>query len=381
MTPTPEVQPLSRNHRRFIFALSILSFVTVVPLLVFYAIGYRIDLSGETRNIRAVGGMYISAEAEEIDIYIDDKPVEDMRFFQNAAYVQNLDAGLHRVHVQGSDMQTWVKDLPVYAHIVTEANTFNLPLRPQVRLITPYQTEAGQSVVSFSATSTLSFASSTNSWYATSTKATSTYVADPEYDYVESLFASSTEQRHLLAEQMRLLNERFKFGTATSTLVATSTATTTKYFRDVKLEESNGEVEAVWVGDKNKKPYYYCVTYRGEGSTAIAYGSHVMADIRKEYGTSTDFTDHDLIDTQLCRESIRIDRKNQSVQYFDFLPGSEHHIVMQLQDGVYVVEVDDRSWQNVQLLYPGDYLDVVVDGGRIYIKDGDYLLEVFAELI
>ncbi len=49
---------------------------------------------------------------------------------------------------------------------------------------------------------------------------------------------------------------------------------------------------------------------------------------------------------------------------------------MHLSDGLYVVEVDDRSWQNTQLLYPGEDITVVQDGGRIYVADEDSYVEV-----
>lgn len=382
MTPTPDIQPLSQNHRRSLFVLAIIIFVLIVPALVFYAIGYRVDLSGETRNIRAVGGMYVSSDAEDIAIYIDDEPVEDMRFFQQAAYIQNLDAGLHQIHVQGEGIQTWVKDLPVYPHIVTEARSFNMPSTTQMRVITQYETEQGESVVGINATSSFAFASTTNVWYATSTKATTSFAINPEYTYVSTLFASSTANRKMMAEQLRVANERFRFGVDDdNTVLSTTTATTTKIFRDVELYEQGDEVMARWLGDRDHIPYYYCVTYRGEITTSLGYGSHVMEDLKAEYGTSTNFLDKSLFNTQMCRQDIRIDRKFQAVQYFDFIPDSEHHVLMQLQDGVYVVEIDDRSWQNVQLLYPGDYLEVVVDGGQIYIKDDENLLEVFTELI
>jgi hypothetical protein len=53
---------------------------------------------------------------------------------------------------------------------------------------------------------------------------------------------------------------------------------------------------------------------------------------------------------------------------------------MHLSDGLYAVEVDDRAWQNTQLLYPGTDIHVVQDGGRIYVQDGEYYLEVFTEI-
>jgi hypothetical protein len=68
------------------------------------------------------------------------------------------------------------------------------------------------------------------------------------------------------------------------------------------------------------------------------------------------------------------------VQWFDFYADSSDIILMHLQDGLYAVEVDDRAWQNTQLIYPGEDLEIVHDGGKIYVKDGEYYLEVFTEI-
>lgn len=375
------IDPLSRTKRRIIFALSVLLFCVGVPALVFYAIGYRLDLENPDKNFRAVGGLYISAEVDDLSIYVDDDPAEDMRVFLNAAYIQNIDEGMHQVHVQGEDVATWIKRLPVFAHFVTEARSFNMPTATQIRLVTPYVTNAGESVVSPLATSTFAFASTTNSFYATSSYATSSYTVSLEHTYLAQLFASTTETRRARMDQERLSEKRFYFPneatTSTSTLL---TATTTKTHSDIVLYKKDDDVYAKYEGREGQEPYYFCVTYTGASSTATQYGEHVYEGLVTELASSTDFTNPDLVGVQLCRAEIRIDRKWQSVQYFDFMPGSEHLVLMQLQDGVYVVEIDDRSWQNVQLLYPGDYLEVLIDSGSIFIKDGEYILEVFTEL-
>jgi len=53
---------------------------------------------------------------------------------------------------------------------------------------------------------------------------------------------------------------------------------------------------------------------------------------------------------------------------------------MHLSDGIYVVEIDDRAWQNTQLLYPGTKLDLIIDGERIMVKDNNAYFEVYTEL-
>ncbi len=83
---------------------------------------------------------------------------------------------------------------------------------------------------------------------------------------------------------------------------------------------------------------------------------------------------------RLCRENIEIDRLRKTVSWFDFYPDSGDIVLLNIVDGLYAVEVDDRGWQNAQLLYPGTDLHVIQDGGRIYVHDGELYLEVFTEI-
>lgn len=378
---TPEVKPLPRIHRHLIFIAAIAVFVIAVPSFVFYATGYRLNFFDEESNITSVGGMYVTSELREVDMYLDNEVINNMRVFQNATYIQNLQSGLHQIHVQGEGVQTWVKELPVYSHIVTEAQSFNMPVIPQIRLVTQWISPESDSVLFEDATSTqFAFASTTNSFFLASSSATTTFSSNSEYDYVLTLFASSTEQELLLkAQKEALQKERFAFST-TGVPLDTTIATTTKVWRDVELSESAGEVYARWVGDMQSIPYYFCIRYENASTTNMRYGAHVYDSLVAEYGTTSEFINALKVTDRLCRTKIRIDRLGQEVQWFDFYPDNREQVLMLLEEGLYVVEVDDRSWQNAQLLYPGENLKALLDGGRIYINDGEYYLEVFTRV-
>jgi hypothetical protein len=380
MTPSIEMKPLSRGRRKLIFGLSVFLFMVAVPVSVFYAIGYRFDFTGTLTTIKSVGGMYVRSDAENTEMFINDEPVEDMRVFQRAAYIQNLEAGMHRIHVQGQGLQTWVKELPVYAHYVTEVASFNLPSIPQIRILTQWSDPTtGEGILFNQATTTVfSFASTTNQLkFATST-ATSTYVQNAEYLYIESLFASSTEIETALARQAQQAERnRFTFDVPTSTQNVI-VATTTKNWRDFSLYQGGEDVYISWQGQEDKIPYYYCIEYRGEKMTTEEYGAHVFDALQIQFASAIEAVPHE--GERVCRESIRIDRQNSEVALFDFFPDSTDIILMLLEDGLYAVEVDDRAWQNSQLLYPGTDLNVIQDSGRIFVQDGEYYLEVFTEI-
>jgi hypothetical protein len=202
---------------------------------------------------------------------------------------------------------------------------------------------------------------------------------NPEYAYVRSLIASSSEMKELLNIQQRQAQKKsFTFGEAPRATTTPVLATTTKQWRAFSLSERNGEVYMAYEGDAENVPYYYCVVYRGARDTAEEYGQHVYDALLSEYGSTTDMDT--LQGQRLCRDEIRIDRVGKQVHWFGFFPDSADIVLMHLDDGLYAVEVDDRAWQNTQLLYPGTDIHVVQDGGRIYVQDGEYYLEVFTEI-
>ncbi len=381
MTPTVEMKPLSQKKRRFVFFLSLALFLFAVPFSVFYAIGYRFDFTSELTSIKSVGGLYVRNDTDATEIFVNNEPVRDMRVFQRAAYIQNLEAGMHRLHVQGNNVQTWVKNLPVYAHFVTEVASFNMPQVPQIRIITQWNNPLdGRGVVFDAATSTaFDFASSTTALhFASSSTATSSLIVNPEYAYVASLIASSTEMQMILNGQEK---EPFRFDTEQATsvpLLDLLAATTTRSWRDLSLYENEGEIYISWNGNPDDVPYYYCVIYQGEKKTSSEYGKHVTDALLKQFKGSSNLSA--LQGERVCRSDIRIDRLGKEVLWFDFFPDSGDLVLLHLEDGLYVVEVDDRAWQNTQLLYPGEDIHVVQDGGRIYVKDGEYYVEVFTEI-
>jgi hypothetical protein len=302
-----------------------------------------------------------------------------MRLFQQAAYIQNLDAGMHQVHTQGDGIQTWVKNLPVFPHLVTEAQSINMPASSTVRYISPFISNTNQPIYAVTMRELRPFQSATTSQtvlFATTSPAR-LGVDNPEYAFITTLFASTTEDRALFLAQQSYKAERFSFTPPPSS--ATTTASTTRVSGGMALQKEGDELFAFWQGEPEKIPYYFCVQQGSYASTSERYGEHVAAQV---FATATSTDTYTIASTtitqsnQYCRTKVRLDRKWQSIIWFNFLPGSTNAVVLQLQDGIYLVEIDDRSWQNVQQLYAGDYLTMIVSGGQILIQDGDIYFEL-----
>lgn len=353
-----------------------------------YATGYRFDFGKggsnfflSRANLISTGGLYVSAERTGAEIYVDNELVRETRVFRTAFYAQNLDPGTHRVHVQRPGSHTWVKELPVYPHLVTEAQAFNLPLVPAARIITEWQTVDGATVIPFGARV---YATTTQALLFATTTATTTFAVSGEFSAREALFIVPTTTPEVPSALLR--------GTRGATTTAATTtvpvATTTKEQNGVRLFERGDDVYAAWVGPREGMPYYYCAA----AFEPLGTSTGPLLDEPETVSKLTDVLAASPIESPVldnpvqevpeeaeCEPEIRLDRKWQDVHYFDFFPGSTDFAILVLERGVYAVEIDPRSWQNVQPIMEGDDLEMRVDGGRVYVKDSNIIYEMILE--
>ena len=371
----PEVKPLSYNHRNFIFIILTIVFLLSLPAFIFYGMGYRYSFFAETPTITATGGLYVVAETDNGQVFIDNIESDNARIFRKASYIQGIEPGLHRVHVQVDGMHTWVKELKVEPHIVTEAESFNLPLVPQVRPITEYLTKNGQLIYLATTTDVFAKSSSSESIIFSENTSTSTLSKNPEFVLLETLFAEeASTTAKIVAYEEKLKKDKFKFAT-TAPEINEEIATTTITRDKITLYKVGDDVFARAIGTERQIPNYFCVskiattTENNLSSKLEGLGNLDKLATTSESGEQL----------RVCRTDIRIDRKWQTVHDFDFFPDNPNLVLMHLDDGIYVVEIDDRSWQNTQLLYSGKNLSMLVYRGSIFIKDGEYIFEALTQ--
>jgi hypothetical protein len=375
----PEIKLLSYKKRRSFFLVLLLIFIVALPTFIFYTSGYRLSFENEETTIVTTGGMYITTDDLEVDVYMDEERVERPRLFRSAYYIQNLQSGIHRVVVQRSGLQTWVKELPVDSNIVTEAAAFNMPETPHIRPIAEYVNQSGQGVYLSQSTSTADLfpkATTTGNFIVVTRATPSTLSQNSEYEYVYDLFASSTASSTSIISRLEEEIERFRFATST-------TATTTKvpvYTEqgNMRLIPRDKELFARWIGSGPSTPHYFCTPQVASTTVAFRLGLHFAQQI-EEQRISTTSPLH-IEGDRVCRSEIRIDRKWQNIRYYEFFPGFSDLIVLLLEDGLYVTEVDDRAWQNTQQIYPGDNFRVVVTDTNIYIEEDDKYFELITRI-
>ena len=365
-----QVQPLPRGQRQNFFFLLLGLFMVTLPLLFLYAAGYRFELGGEGAFV-STGGIYVAAERSGAEIYIDNELVRETRTFRTAFYAQGLEPGTHRVHVQKPGHNTWVKELPVYAHIVTEAEAFNLPLVPTARTLSPWKNGEGETVVF--TTLTLA-ASSTNTVVVATSTATRSLIPDTEFATLAQAFASSTEEsvNRSLGSQIQTIFTQTGDEESVETI-----ATTTEVFNGVKLGQQGDNVYATFIGSREQMPYYYCAKefeFSMEGTPLADRLKEIDMDSKMLMGP-VEFIPDDIA----CNPTILIDRQNETVHAFEFYPGSSDLVLMALDSGIFVVEIDNRAWQNAQPLVLGSNLMMLVQNGNVYVYDGTLIYQILVE--
>ncbi len=383
MINEPQIDKLSFKNRQYFFWILVVVFFVSLPALIFYTTGYRLNFENEETSIVTTGGVYVTTGNLEVDVYLDNVQVEKPRLFRSAYYIQHIHEGQHRVVVQRPDLQTWVKELPIDSYLVIEVSAFNMPLVPHIRPVTEHLTAAGTLAY-------LGIASTTDLFSGVSTtvpvlKVSGTesigYLPNEEYVFVKSLFSSTsiTSDRSVFEKIMDGI-DRFRFSTTTELEegVATSSVELVVQSGDVSLREGKGELYAVWLGSVENIPYYYCVTENSLVPIATRYGTHVADEIERfKLSTTTPLI---VDDERICRPEIKINNLRQDVYFYDFFPGSTDLILLQLEDGLYVTEVDDRAWQNTQLIYPGIDFQVVVENNTIFIHEDEKYFELITKI-
>lgn len=374
----PEIKSLSYKSRQSFFLVLVVVFVLSLPAFIFYTSGYRLSFDNEETSIVTTGGIYITADNLGVDVYLDEEKVDKPRLFRSAYYIQNIENGLHRLVVQGPGLQTWVKVVPVDSYIVTEAAAFNMPELPYIRPIASRLNASGQGVyiVEGSTTTPLfSKATTTGSFVVVNRALPSSLRVNSEYEYVVDLFATSTATSNSVLN--RLGEEIEKLAIAPATTTAT-TAITYIEQGDMRLVPRGDDLFARFIGDGPATPHYFCSSEHASSTIAFRLGMHVMLQMEEQRLSTT--TPLHIENNRLCRTEVRLDRKWQKIKYYEFFPRSRDLVVLQLEDGLYVTEIDDRAWQNTQLIYPGDDFRTVVTDTNIYIEEDGRYFELLTEI-
>lgn len=156
----------------------------------------------------------------------------------------------------------------------------------------------------------------------------STEEVNPFYETLTEVFSATTsiEENSVVREEDGVLQ-------------ATVGTTTKESGGMILSEDHEGALVAEWTRTLDTIPYYFC-------------------DTQKE-----------------CDTRIVID-VDEIPEYFDFVPGNNNLVLLVLESGVYVSEIDPRDTQNRQRLYEGSALDARVYEGGVFIKEENIFFEI-----
>ena len=322
------MKPLTVRQRSISMLILAFVFLLIAPIILLISLGYRLD---NEFSIQKTGGIFVHSDVANSSVFVDGEYLKESGIFIRNTLIQDLTPNkkyLIEVHKEG--YQSWTKEIFVYPSIVSEGRVLLLPNEFVRREVFQYVDENDV------ATSTVPSKKQTKP-------------NNPEYISFAALFASSTKATSTRA-------------VATST-IATATPQQQKsdlqlFFEDLTIVDfeklpnliidgkevswlMNGNINLYWIDDLASIPYYYC---GGE--------------------------------ERLCVKNITLDWKDD-IKRFEYLPGRNDVWIVQIQNGIYAVEVDGRTERNIQKIYEGKNLDFrLSQNDRIIVKEGARFFEI-----
>jgi len=314
--------PLSYKRRLFSLIGLGLVFIIGVPLLWAYSTGYRFD--AEQFRFVETGGVFIHSNLSGSRIFIDEEYVESNGFILRNFFIQKLKSErVYSIRVEKDNYLPWYKDLYVYPNLVTEGRIMMLPIEIPFELI--------EQVIEVAAT-------------ATRTGTSTVLVDNPEYVAAAELFATTTVATEPVRQSGQTLIETVR-PTSTKPVVLLPDYITALGVEGIAEKEQlqedgrmvawleSGNVHVMWAGTRDSTPFFFC-------------------DIRG------------------CRDKILVSL-DTDINEFTFFPGRSDVLVVQTGSHIFAVEIDDRSRQNLQIIYEGGDPSFVLIGNTIYVKDGE----------
>lgn len=120
------------KKRRVILLVCILVFFLIVPLLLFYTLGWRWDIK---LGLYKTGGLYISSSFSDSKIFVNNVLKKETNILQGGMFLQSLKPSKYSIIVSKDGFWPWKKDLIVHEQLVTEARALLVPQEPEGKII------------------------------------------------------------------------------------------------------------------------------------------------------------------------------------------------------------------------------------------------------
>ncbi len=101
-------------------------------------------------------------------------------------------------------------------------------------------------------------------------------------------------------------------------------------------------------------------------------GTRVTATWQKEVDSLPNYFCRD----KVCEKTVVVFNSVAPIKDVDFYPGREDAVLIAVQNGIYVIEIDARKYQNFQPVYKGVDPYFVLSGNTLYIKDNNNFFKI-----
>ena len=217
------MKPLPLKKRRFYFILLCVVFLAIIPIILLYTNGYRINSKFE---IVETGGIYIYSPQAGSDIYINNKKKDETTIFNKDIFVQNLKPGTYKILIAKVGFWPWAKEVEVKERHVAEAIAFLIPKQPDWKIIPKY-------------------INNDKNKKATTSPATEGEI-NPVYSKTLKLFKEKYDEKTQIASSANS-------GTTTKNKMEELSKR-----KKIRLWRDDTQIFATWLGDEKYIPNYFC---------------------------------------------------------------------------------------------------------------------------
>jgi len=125
---------MTKRGRTILFLIFLFLFLLIVPLVIFYSQGYRIDF--ENKKITQTGGLFLKIWPKQVEVYLDGKLKKRTDFFFGSVLIENLLPKKYQIKIVKEGYHSWEKTLEIKEKEVTEAKNIVLfPKNPDFAIL------------------------------------------------------------------------------------------------------------------------------------------------------------------------------------------------------------------------------------------------------
>ncbi len=190
------------------------AFIILSAFAVLYANG---DIFIDGWNLLPTGGIYVSGMPSGSEVFLNSKPKDETSFFQRNVLVKNLRPGSYKVDVEKDGYNSWTGTIKVSANLVSEADVFILPVKPELQEIPVYVS-------------------------------TTSKQKNQEYLDLTAAFASSTQAVQKKISSSTAIDFESNLGTKNSPVMN----------GNLGIWSDNGHISISWFGSEDSEPNYFC---------------------------------------------------------------------------------------------------------------------------